>query len=425
MRICVCTSNRADAEPRAPRHAAVLAQAGLDAEVILFDCAPAGDAPCRLKKLDGLSNLRRVTHNFRHRKDGVIILAIFRIWQQMARFVFCLFNVIFTGLISPYTIGVKRKLKAIRADIYFAHNIDMLLPAAQAARATGAVLIFDCMEFYSDMGGSQTGFDRKVIASLERKWLPRCDLVLASSNPVADEYVKHYGLSRPLVLYNVPDVERVLPEKETGEFHLYWRNAVIDLGQRGLDDVLVALQSLPVEIQLHIQGRLPPDRRTQVIARIEELGVAARVFIHPPFFPEDAVKEAARHTVGLCLERSGNRNQECTVSNKIFDYMMAGLAVVASDMSGLRHVIEQSKAGILYRPADPKDLAEKIATLYYDSDLCRKFAQAGRGYAMATANRPQQLRVLADAVSRLIDTARGRASLRDSVDDNLDSELLL
>jgi glycosyltransferase involved in cell wall biosynthesis len=253
------------------------------------------------------------------------------------------------------------------------------------------------------MGDSQTDIDRKLIRKVERMLLPKCDLVFASSDRVADEYVKVYGIRRPLPLYNVPDIEHVLPKKEQDEFRLYWRNTVIDLGQRGLDDALVALKRLPSDIVLHIQGRLPSGRRTRVAQRINELGIVDRVVIHPPFRAGAAVLAAAEHTVGLCLEREGIRNQELTVSNKIFDYVMAGLVVVASDLPGLRDVVERSGGGLLYHSGDSDDLAEKILALYNDETLRRRLAKNGRKFALSVGNRDFEMKALTRAFAELGD----------------------
>ena len=51
--------------------------------------------------------------------------------------------------------------------------------------------------------------------------------------------------------------------------------------------------------------------------------------------------------VGLALERPENANYSRTVTNKLFSYLLAGLAVAASDTPGQRQVMSQvPNAGI-------------------------------------------------------------------------------
>jgi hypothetical protein len=126
MRVCVCTSNRIDSEPRAPRHAVAIVNSKSDVEIILLDCAPAGDMEGGLKDLDDVPRLSRVTHYFGHRRNGVLRLIFGRILQKAARMVFRVFDLPHSCAITPYMMGVKNKLIAVRANIYFAHGIEML-----------------------------------------------------------------------------------------------------------------------------------------------------------------------------------------------------------------------------------------------------------------------------------------------------------
>jgi glycosyltransferase involved in cell wall biosynthesis len=304
--------------------------------------------------------------------------------------------------LSTRAIGLTKALVAEEADVYIAHNIDTLLPAGRAASRRGALLMFDSMEFHSDMGDGQSQWERQLVRELERKYLPKCCLIFSSSDQIADALVEEYGVARPLPLYNVPPKEEVLLEKPRSGLALYWRNAVIGLGQRGLDDALVALTKLPSDVSLHLQGRLPSDGGSGLRLRIAELEIQSRVVCHQPYSPENAVKEASRYHIGLCLERAGIRNHELTVSNKMFDYHMARLAVISSDLPPLRSILEQSKAGLLFVPGSPDDLAAKIALLYNDREALRSYAVNARHFAMNQANREIEMKkfstALADAV---------------------------
>jgi len=272
-----------------------------------------------------------------------------------------------------------------------AHNIETLLPAARVARRLGARLMFDSMEFHSDMGDGQTAVERALVRAVEHEWLPQAALVLASSDQVAEALAAEYGIRRPLALYNMPPRLAELPRRAEERFALYWRNAVVGLGQRGLEDALLALTRLPAEVRLHVQGRLPEDGGRALRARIGELGVGERVVVHPPYAPEAAVQEAARHTVGLCLERRGVRNHDLTVSNKLFDYHMAGLSVVVSDLPGLRGVVERSGGGVWFEPGSVDELTAKLRLLYEDRALQARLAEQARAFALREGNREREM----------------------------------
>lgn len=392
LKICVCTSYHATAEPRAPRHATALAKfLSEQAEVVFIDCAPLGAPQRKPKMFDGLTNLAWETHHFSHRAAGLAQHVVNRVRTKIHQARFQVFGTLDPVALSPAMLGFERRLRQVRADIYLGHNLETLLPVWRVARQVGALAMFDSMEFHSDMGSSQSPTERALIRRIEQQCLPACRLVLASSEQVAEALAQEYGIRRPVALYNTPVIETTLPPKPDS-FALYWRNSTIGLCQRGLDDALRALTTLPADITLHLQGHLPDKRGAEVTARINALGLTNRVTIHPPYLPDDAVKEAARFTVGLCLERAGNRNHDLTVSNKIFDYHMAGLATIASDLPGLRSVIERSGGGLLFQPGSSADLAEKILRLYHERSLLEQLSANARAFALREGHQAHDLK---------------------------------
>lgn len=401
VRVCVCTSVEGAAEPRAPRHAAVFAGMSRNCEVIFVDCAPLGEQRRPVKVLESLPGISWRTHYFATRASDPIRLAMNRLRQRLSQLWFKVSGVPSSGAVSARIFGMDALLDEAAADIYVAHNLETLIPAWRAARRRNARLVFDSMEFHSDMGDAQTPLERELVRAIEQRCLPDCALVLAASDQIADALVEEYGIKRPLPFYNVPPLENTIAEKPLHGLALYWRNAVVGLGQRGLDEALVALTKLPADVNLHLQGRMPADGGAALRARIAELKVQARVFFYLPYQPEDAVKEAARHHVGLCLERKVNRNHDLTVSNKIFDYHMAGLAVIASALPGLSGVIARSRGGLLFQPGSANDLAEKIMRLRADPGLRQTLARNARDFALREGNREREMERLAVAFAQV------------------------
>jgi glycosyltransferase involved in cell wall biosynthesis len=335
--------------------------------------------------LEDISNLTWTTHPIPHRQNGLVRLAANRTIGLAARTAVALSQRVSNAALNPGLLGFERLLGNANADIYMAHNIDTLLPAWKVARRKNALLMFDSMEFHSDMGDGQSPRERKLIQHIERKCLQDCVLVLASSPEMADLLQQEYDLEGVIPVYNTPAVVTDLAEKEPG-FNLYWRNAVLNVGQRGLGDILQAMTELPADIRLHLQGRLPFDGGLRLRETIAQLRLTDRVIFHPPYLPESAVYEASRYQVGLCLEQRCNRNHDVTVSNKMFDYHMAGLAVISSDMPGLKPVIERSGGGLTYEAGAVDQLREAVVTLYNDPQLLQQKSASARRYALAEGN---------------------------------------
>ncbi len=391
LRVCACTSYEAAAEPRAPRHASTLAALGAGVEVVFIDAVPVNTSRRPVKILEGLPNLRWLTRTFPTRDAQPLRRLLGLLVLSAGRTAFRSTGRLVPAALSIKALGLEAQLRRVHADIYVSHNIDTLLPAWIAARRNNALLMFDSMEYHADMGDSQTALDRSLVHAVQSRCLRDCALVLASSDGLADVLAEEYGLPRPLPIYNAPPLEATLPAKAADRLLLYWRNSVVGFGQRGLDDGLVALSTLPPDVTLSVQGRLPPDGGDILKARVGALGLERRVTFLPPHAPEVAVKAAAAHHVGLCLERDGIRNHRLTVSNKLFDYHMAGLASVASDLSGLSAILAESGGGLTFRAGSAQELAARIALLRRDRGLLTRLGERARAFALRIGNQESQM----------------------------------
>jgi glycosyltransferase involved in cell wall biosynthesis len=79
----------------------------------------------------------------------------------------------------------------------------------------------------------------------------------------------------------------------------------------------------------------------------------------------------------LILDSSGDEGHSS--SNKLFEYMAAGLPVIASDLHFAREVIERHRCGLLVSPpTDPQALAAAIGWILAHPEEADLMGQAGR-----------------------------------------------
>jgi Glycosyl transferases group 1 len=98
-------------------------------------------------------------------------------------------------------------------------------------------------------------------------------------------------------------------------------------------------------------------------------GVEGIVFVHPVVHNDELLSRIAEHDMGFAGERGHCRNNDLTVSNKILHFLLAGLAVVASDTAGHREVAEQAAGAVwLYPPGNAPALAACLNSLLRSSD---------------------------------------------------------
>ena len=149
--------------------------------------------------------------------------------------------------------------------------------------------------------------------------------------------------------------------------------------KKGLELLIEAcgiLKSARHEFHLSIvgDGALKP----MLLNKIKELGLEAHVQIIGPF-RQNRIKElldAAEIFVLPCLvAQDGDRDM---LPNSIKEAMAMNLVAITTNISGIEELIQDGVNGMLARPHDTQDLAEKIITAISDRALARKIAAAAR-----------------------------------------------
>jgi glycosyltransferase involved in cell wall biosynthesis len=94
-----------------------------------------------------------------------------------------------------------------------------------------------------------------------------------------------------------------------------------------------------------------------------------------------------------------------TLANKLFDYMGAGLPIIASDVPPMRRVITETQSGLLVPPEDPEALAAAIiAVLQLPEEERQRMGDRGRRAVRDTYNWKVDSERMVDAVARQVRT---------------------
>jgi glycosyltransferase involved in cell wall biosynthesis len=90
-----------------------------------------------------------------------------------------------------------------------------------------------------------------------------------------------------------------------------------------------------------------------------------------------------------------------SVPIKLFEYMRAGLPVVASDFGCMRDVLRETGCGLLVPPEDPAALASAVQALLDDPERAREMGRRGRAAVLAKYNWDSEARELLALYERL------------------------
>jgi glycosyltransferase involved in cell wall biosynthesis len=64
--------------------------------------------------------------------------------------------------------------------------------------------------------------------------------------------------------------------------------------------------------------------------------------------------------------------------NKLFEYMAAGMPIVASDFPLWRRIVDQERCGVMVDPTDPRAIGEAIGMLLSDRAEAEAMGRRGR-----------------------------------------------
>lgn len=250
----------------------------------------------------------------------------------------------------------------LRPDAIHAHDAAMLLPGLIASRLTGARLVYDSHELATGVPYREGGWARFVEA-IERLAVPRAAAVITVSDGIADRLQELYRLRRrPTVVRNVT---ALVPSPPTGELR-----ARLGIG----DAPLVLHQGAPapdrgcevlVRAMAHVPGAhlafLGDDGEPGFTASLERLAVAEGVRDRVHFVPsvplERLLALTAEADVGVSLLQDTCENHRLALPNKVFEYIVAGVPVLVSDLPELRRLVAAHGIGWTVTPGDPNALA--------------------------------------------------------------------
>jgi glycosyltransferase involved in cell wall biosynthesis len=223
-----------------------------------------------------------------------------------------------------------------RADLFIAHNLGALPVALSAGRRNDVPVGFDAEDFHSgQLSQSRDGVQHNTTVAAERRLLPLCTYVTAASPLIADSYRELCHIDAPTCILNVfplrdrPPAFR--PSDPDERLRLHWFSQTIG-PDRGLEQVVIALGRMNrPDVELHLRGRWHPGYEETLRDLAQRSGLQMdRLFAHAPAHPDELVRLSADYDIGLALEPAVSRNNDIALSNKIFTYLLAGNAIIAT-----------------------------------------------------------------------------------------------
>jgi len=264
-------------------------------------------------------------------------------------------------------LGLIAQMVKSRPDVVHAHDVNTLPTAWLAAALTRSHLVYDAHEISTGREGYASF--RSLVGCIEKRLMPRAFGMITTTDTRAKFFARAYGVTRPLVLQNRPRlsaVERSQRIREELQLDQPWPIIVYQGGLqqgRGLERLVdVAAQVENAYFVFIGGGRL----ETVLEDRTRSMKIENRVRFIPTVPLSELLHYTASADVGVQPIENTCLNHFSTDSNKLFEYIQAGLPVIASDLPEIRRVVNEHELGILVPAGDSSALAAAINELVRD-----------------------------------------------------------
>jgi glycosyltransferase involved in cell wall biosynthesis len=200
--------------------------------------------------------------------------------------------------------------------------------------------------------------------------MPRCSAVISPSPPLVKELQRFYGGPTAALVRNIPPYQPPVSSDRLRRYLNLDPKVRIALYQgslgndRGLDILVRAARFLDPDIVIALMGK--GESQAVLEALITREGVGDRVKFVPPVPYVELLNWTASADIGLIIYRPQSANVPMMLPNKLFEYLMAGVPVLASPLEAVVDIINTYEVGSIVRSLDPEEVGHAMSALLAD-----------------------------------------------------------
>lgn len=237
-------------------------------------------------------------------------------------------------------------------------------------------LIYDAHELETEINGSK-GFRQKLSKWLEKKLIHKADMTLVVSESIADWYANEYQIARPPVVLNAPKRRELKANNHFREQLGIREDQIILLYQGGL------MPGRGVHLILDAFKQRKNDQVVTVFMGYGELEAAITqaaaehntVFFFPAVAPQVVLEYTASADMGIHLIQNTCLNHDYCMPNKLFEYAMAGLPVLVSNMKDMSELVTRYAMGAVISDFSAEGINQAVDN-FLEQDLTSMKANA-------------------------------------------------
>ncbi len=257
-------------------------------------------------------------------------------------------------------------------------------------------------------GGSDRAWSYRLVLRARRALACRAQLCVLPNQERARRFAEEIRPARPpLCVWNCPRLAEVLSaplETTENRLRLLYLGSLVPA--RLPVSLLEAMARLPESVLLRVIGYPTighPSYSQEFRRAADRLGLGKRLeFIGTLSTREEMFQRARGCDVGIALipRGSADLNEQAMegASNKPFDYLVCGLALLVSDLPEWKRVFVREGYGLACDPAGPESIAAALKWFLEYPQERQKMAEAGRQRILEEWNYEEQFKPVYEAI---------------------------
>jgi glycosyltransferase involved in cell wall biosynthesis len=207
-------------------------------------------------------------------------------------------------------------------------------------------IVYDAHEYESEVLGLGL-YIKYFIKFLESKLLVCADKVITVSDSIADEYVKNYSIKKPALVHNCPPFALVEKQNKFREYFGIRSDQVIFLYQGSLGP------GRGIEILKESFEKIYTDKAVLIFmgyGQYQDLvkkwaNSNPNIFYHNAVSIDVLLQYTSSADYGISFTEDTCLNHRYCLPNKIFEYLMAGIPILVSNLPEMRKFVESNNIG--------------------------------------------------------------------------------
>jgi len=267
---------------------------------------------------------------------------------------------------------------AANADLAVAHSTSTLWVASKLLKR-GKKVAVDFEDWFSREHGKVPWHPDRLIARLEKEVLAGASHATCTSDAMAEAIGRAYG-KKPEVIYNVfslAEAPQPAPDPGPEGPKVLWISQALGPG-RGLETLADALTKCEPVFTVNLVGNSQGDYQKELEKKIPQAW-KSRVRFQGQVKDREVMALVARHHIGLALEKKMPVNRDLSVTNKILQYLLGGLMVVATQTQGQDEIATKVDGAVRIVPAgDSNGLGMALSALAKHQDQLKRGRENAR-----------------------------------------------